>query len=77
VSGSVHDTAGPPGAARPGRILLTYKPSSVPGSAVTTRTIRFPVYALSGHAVTMTEPAEMLDDVIDWLASTGIPVRGR
>jgi hypothetical protein len=77
VSASVHDEAGPPGAVRPGRILLTYKPSSVPGSAVTTRTIRFPVYALSGHAVTMTEPAEMLDDVIDWLESTGVPVRGR
>jgi hypothetical protein len=77
VSGSVHDTAGPPGAARPGRILLAYKPSSVPGSAITTRAIRFPAYSISGHAVTMTEPAEMLDDVIAWLESTGVPVRGR
>jgi hypothetical protein len=32
---------------------------------------------LSGHAVTLTQPAEMLDDVIAWLASTGIPARGR
>jgi hypothetical protein len=77
VSGSVHDTAGPPGAPRPGRILLTYKPSSVPGSSVTTRTIRFPFYSMSGHAVTMTEPIEMLEDVIAWLETTGVPVRGR
>jgi hypothetical protein len=77
LSGSVHDTAGPPGAVRPGQIVLTYRPSSVPGSSVTTRTIRFPGYALSGHAVTLTQPAEMLDDVIAWLASTGIPARGR
>ena len=71
------DTAGPPGAARPGRIVLTYMPAAVPGSAVTTRTIRFPGYMLSGHAVTMTEPMEMLDDVIAWLASTGVPSNGR
>lgn len=71
------DTEGPPGAARPGRIVLTYRPSAVPGSAVTTRTIRFPGYLLSGHAVTMTEPSEMLDDVIAWLASTGVPANGR
>jgi hypothetical protein len=77
LSGAVYDATGPPGAARPGQIFLTYRPSSVPGSSVTTRTIRFPVYALSGHAVTMTEPAEMLDDVIDWLQSTGLPVRER
>jgi hypothetical protein len=77
LSGSELDAAGPPGAARPGQILLTYLPSSVPGSSVTTRTIRFPGYALSGHAVTLTEPAEMLDDVIDWLESTGVPIRDK
>jgi hypothetical protein len=71
------DTAWPPGAARPGRIVLTYRPSSVPGSTVPTRTIRFPKYLLSGHAVTLTESMEMLDDVIEWLASTGVPARGR
>lgn len=71
------DEEGPPGAARPGRIVLTYLPAAVPGSAVTTRSIRFPSYLLSGHAVTMTEPMEMLDDVIAWLASTGVPASGR
>jgi hypothetical protein len=71
------DAEGPPGAARPGRIVLTYRPTAVPGSAATTRTIRFPGYLLSGHAVTMTEPMEMLDDVIAWLASTDVAVNGR
>jgi hypothetical protein len=71
------DAEGPPGAARPGRIVLTYRPSAVPGSAVTTRTIRFPGYLLSGHAVTMTEPMGILDDVIAWLASMGVPANGR
>jgi hypothetical protein len=77
LSSVVLDTTGPAGAARPGRIVLTYRPSAVPGSTVTTRTIRFPGYLLSGHAVTMTEPMEMLGDVIEWLASTGVPARGR
>jgi hypothetical protein len=77
LSGAQLDTEGPPGAARPGRIVLTYLPSTVPGSTVTTRTIRFPSYLASGHAVTLTEPMEMLDDVIEWLASTGVPTKGR
>lgn len=77
LSGAQLDAEGPPGAARPGRIVLTYRPSTIPGSTVTTRTIRFPSYLLSGHAVTLTEPMEMLDDVIEWLASTGVPARGR
>ncbi len=77
LSGSELDAEGPPGAARPGRIVLTYRPSTIPGSTVTTRTIRFPAYLLSGHAVTLSQPADMLDDVIEWLASTGVPARGR
>jgi hypothetical protein len=76
LNGSYHDTAGPPGATRPGQIILSYRPSSVPGSAVTSRTIRFPLYSLSGHAVTMTEPIQMLEDVIAWLRDTGIPSAG-
>ncbi len=77
LSSVVLDTEGPPGAARPGRIVLNYLPSVVPGSAVTSRTIRFPSYLESGHAVTMTEPMEMLDDVVEWLSSTGVPAKGR
>jgi len=68
---STHDAVGPPQAERPGQIHLDYKPGSVPGSNVSTRTIRFPRYLNSGHAVTMTEAAEILDDVIAWLEQTG------
>jgi hypothetical protein len=70
---SRHDTAGPEGATRPGQILLDYRPSVVPGSDVRSRAIRFPYYAQSGHAVTLTEPAEILSDVIEWLGRTGLP----
>ena len=69
---SIYDPTGPSGAVRPGQIQLNYRASSVPGTAVTTRTIRFPRYTKSGHAVTLTEPQEMLDDVRIWLGKTGI-----
>ncbi|MFC2157789.1 hypothetical protein ACFLT9_08135 [Acidobacteriota bacterium] len=72
LSSVQHDTDGPPGATRPGQMKLNYLSSSVPGSNVTQRTIRFPYYSNSGHAVTLTEPAEMLSDVIEWLRNTGI-----
>lgn len=71
LNSSILDAVGPPQAERPGQILLDYKPGSVPGSNVTTRTIRFPRYTNSGHAVPMTKPGEMLDDVISWLEKTG------
>jgi hypothetical protein len=71
LSASRHDRSGPPGAERPGRILLSYRPGSVPGSQVGQRTIRFPHYSRSGHAVTLTEPAELLADVTSWLGETG------
>ncbi len=72
LAGVQHDTLGPPGSLRPGEIVLDFRPESVPGSSVATRTLRFPRYTLSGHAVTMTEPLEMLADVITWLEQTGI-----
>jgi hypothetical protein len=71
LSRSTHDAAGPPQAERPGQILLEYIPGSVPGSTVTTRTIRFPFYPNSGHAVPMTDPGEILDDVRIWIEKTG------
>jgi hypothetical protein len=69
---STLDAVGPPQAERPGQIFLDYRAGSIPGSNVTTRTIRFPRYNHSGHAVTMTEPGEILDDVIAWLETTGL-----
>jgi len=71
VNSSTFDAVGPPQAERPGQIHLNYEPGSVPGSTVSTRTIRFPRYLNSGHAVTMTEAGEILDDVIVWLEQTG------
>jgi pimeloyl-ACP methyl ester carboxylesterase len=65
-----HDAAGPSEKERPGQIILNYIPGSVPDSNVTERIIRFPRYSNSGHAVTMTEPGEILDDVISWLNET-------
>jgi hypothetical protein len=77
LSGAVQDTIGPPGSQRPGRIFLTYRPDSVPGFREQHRTIRFPHYAHSGHAVTLTEPQEMLEDVRAWLEDTRIFGTGR
>jgi len=71
---SIHAPTEPLGAARPGQIHLNYRASSVPGTAVTTRFIRFPRYTKSGHAVTLTEPEEILDDVKIWLGRTGVSV---
>ena len=72
--GTEHDTGGPAGEARPGQIHLQYRSSVVPGASVQSCVIRFPFYARSGHAVTLTEPGEILDDVIAWLRQTGFPV---
>lgn len=69
-----YDSSGPPGSERPGQMLLNYKTSSVPGSNVTQRAIRFPFYPQSGHAVSLTEPAEFLSDVFVWLRLTGLDV---
>ncbi len=77
LSGAQLDRAGPPHAARPGQIVLAYRPATVAGFSGASRTVRFPSYVRSGHAVTMTEAAEMLQDVIDWLEATGLPVNGR
>jgi hypothetical protein len=74
---STHEVDSPAQSDRPGQILLDYRSGSVPGSNVTTRTIRFPRYTNSGHAVTMTEPGEFLDDVIIWLNTTGLPLNSQ
>jgi len=69
---AIHDVEAPVQAERPGLIILDYRTGSVPGSNVRTRTVRFPRYTNSGHAVSMTEPGEFLEDVIDWLNRTGL-----
>lgn len=64
------------GEARPGYIILNYRSSAFPHIlGLGTRTIRFPLYAHSCHAVSLTQPEELLEDVSSWLADHGIDVR--
>jgi hypothetical protein len=70
LSRAMFDSGEPKDGPRPGRILLEYRPGAVRDFSGGSRTIRFPRYPLSGHAVTMTEPEELLEDVADWLRST-------
>ena len=62
--------------ARPGKIILNYRSSAfsdIPG--LTTRTIRFPIYSKSCHAVSLTQPTELFTDVTDWLRENGLMAR--
>jgi hypothetical protein len=55
--------------ARPGRIIIEYRPAAFPDrTAPGTRTIRFPLYANSCHAVSLTQPQDLYQDVSAWLA---------
>jgi len=61
-----HERRGPE--ARPGKIVLEYRPgafSDLPGLGI--RTIRFPVYEHSCHAVSLTQPLDFFADVGAWL----------
>jgi len=61
------------GEARPGRIVLTYRPSAFADIAgLTMRTIRFPIYDKSCHAVSLTQPQELMMDVTNWLRENGL-----
>lgn len=69
----VHDTAKKSGEDRPGRIILDYKENAFPGiNNLHTRTMRFPLYETSGHAVSVNQPVELFHDVSDWLIDTGL-----
>ena len=72
---SVNHIAGG-GEARPGQIVLTYRPSAFPDlPGLTTRTIRFPIYEKSCHAVSLTQPQELFTDVSEWLRQSGLGER--
>ena len=67
-----HERDLPAGTARPGRIILEYRPDGTANLAtIGARTIRFPIYARSGHSVSLLQPAELLHDVAAWLAEAG------
>jgi hypothetical protein len=71
VSSVEHVTDGPE--ARPGRIVVRYVPGAfpeIPGLAA--RTIRFPLYSRSCHAVSLTQPQDLYQDVGAWLREHGI-----
>jgi len=58
--------------ARPGKIELEFLPGAfadLPGLA--RRTIRFPLYDRSAHAVSLTQPLELYADVSAWLQEGG------
>ena len=74
VSSVQHVTTGTE--ARSGKIVINYQPSVFPDvTGLTERTIRFPQYASSCHAVSLTQPAEFLADVCKWLCENGINVK--
>jgi hypothetical protein len=71
VSSVEQVTAGPE--ARPGQIVVQYVPGAFPEiTGLTSRTIRFPVYAQSAHAVSLTQPLDLYQDVRAWLNEHGI-----
>ena len=65
VSACQHDTAPAGTEDRAGRMQVEYLPGAF-GTNVGGRTIRFPYYEEAGHSVTVSQPAEFLEDVIAW-----------
>ncbi len=58
--------------ARPGRIVLEYRAGAFPGiPGPGVRSIRFPGYGHSAHAVSLTQPLEFFADVGAWLQEAG------
>lgn len=72
---SVHYHEGETVDNRSGQIILTYHPDAYPDIAnIGTRTIRFPLYAFSSHAVSLDQPADLYDDVAAWLSNTSLTI---
>jgi len=62
--------------ARPGQIELTFLPSAFSDiSGLTTKTIRFPAYKQSCHAVSLTQPHDFYADVYTWLKANGLKLQ--
>ena len=63
------------GESRPGRIIVSFRQDAFPGlPAVGSRTIRFPHYDKSCHAVSLTQPADLYLDVSAWLRLMGFVI---
>lgn len=71
-----HELSLPQEEARPGQIVLHYLPGAFPDIPnLETRTIRFPFYGNSGHAVSLTQPGDLLDDARGWLTRCEVLAR--
>ncbi|MCK5222100.1 MAG: hypothetical protein KAR14_11005, partial [Candidatus Aminicenantes bacterium] len=57
---------------RPGNLIFQFHNSWGSAADKNEAIVRFPSYGQSGHAVTITEPREILEDVIECLAETQI-----
>ncbi|MCJ7682571.1 MAG: S10 family peptidase [Candidatus Aminicenantes bacterium] len=74
ISAAEHDRL-PGEEDRPGRIVLHYQPGAFPDIPdLTTRSIRFPFYSKSCHAVSLTQPEDLFSDVRIWLIQNGLDV---
>ena len=69
VSSVAVDSAPRPGIARPGWFTVHYAAGASDGRApIAPQTVRFPVYATSGHHVSSAQPVELEEDVAAWMA---------
>lgn len=71
LNSATHDRDTRPGIQRSGWIILNYRTDAfqdIPN--LQNRVIRFPLYPKSGHAVSITEPVELFNDVYAWLFET-------
>jgi len=72
LTSASHELSLPEEESRPGQIVLDYRPGAFTDLPnLETRTIRFPFYDDSGHAVSLSQPGEFLDDVASWLTRSG------
>jgi len=68
-----HQKSLPDQEARPGRIALHYREGAFPDIPdLSIRTIRFPIYDKSCHAVSLTQPEEFFLDIQRWLIQHGV-----
>jgi hypothetical protein len=76
LTSSQHEREQPENVNRPGQIQLEYRSDAFTDlPAAGARTIRFPIYAESCHAVSLTQPEDLIHDVALWLAGTGFEQR--
>jgi pimeloyl-ACP methyl ester carboxylesterase len=72
VTGVRHERT-QPAVDRPGQLVVSYRPDAYADVAPAgSRTIRFPLYAKSCHAVSLTQPEDLFADVSRWFSENGL-----